>query len=584
MLSRLLTPYSPLPLMMNSKIIVALVLIAASLAFPSSSFLLAQAHGEVQGDFMVWVPSKMMAGEKYEGVVVMTNTTNFARDVLLVSTNSDLVLPDRVTIPPGVHQAPFDVNVLPTATNQVVRVSAVQGSSLSETGGTIFVGGSDDLSSIRLLAFNNTNLSFARVVALTQTGPSFSPPSSNITVTLAYPGGLAHTTISSKTGYGVVDVPLIDGANKISVTGRPGDAIVVTRSSIAPAYSVKVSALSTIPAWSPEWGYVGSWVLVDASRDGKPLRGDFEVIATSSDPGVAEVSKNRSMCKLPCAIPVEGHDEGFAQIGVQVTGIGGGSVNIATVPPTRYVPSVTVDVANIIAKDLQKKHGAISFVINSTAISFSSEKAISSAVSDGRVYGMVGHYGTLYANYTLLSSAISAEKYSKVVPILVPGVVYQLSSNGPIRTTGNDFDALMEGDVGIRSPLMKSVAIGVGSSYASMESFDVEINESTQDLKGDATAISLPGASVQLSAYMTGGYVRGYPPKAESVITNTQTIPIDGSQLGTSAPTSSMEVDVPALVYPAEGFCPCRCCCLWCRSSLQLLRRLDVEYRSISIR
>jgi hypothetical protein len=563
MLPRLLTPYISLPLMNSrKKIIIAIALMfACSLALSSAGFL-AQASGDVQGDFIVWVPSKMMAGEKYQGLVVMTNTTSFARDVLLVSTNPDVVLPQRITIMPGVHQAAFDINVLPSAASsiQLVRVSAVQGSSLTETSATVFAGGSDNLNVIRLLAFNNTNLNYARVVALTQTSNGvFAPPSSNLTVSLAYTGGVAHTVIDSKTGYGVVDVPLIDGANKISVTGRPGDSIVVTRSAIAPVDSVKVSALSTIPAWSPEWGYIGSWVLVDASRDGKPLRGNFEVIITSSNPGVVEVvSSDRLMCSLPCAITVEGHDEGSAQIGVQVAGVGGGSVTVATVQPTRYVPRVTVDVKSIIAKDIQKKHGSVPFILNGTAISFSSEKTISSVVSDGPVYGLAGHYATLTANYTVLTSPSSIESYSKLVPILVPGVVYHLLSAGGAAGafSSNDFDGLMKGNIskGGSPSAMKSASVGVGSSYASMQSFDVAINESTQDLKGDATAISLPGSGLQLSAYLVGNYVRGYPKLAESVTANTQTLSVDGSQIGGSVPTSSMEVDVPALVYPSEGF------------------------------
>lgn len=551
--------YIPLPLM-NSRKIIALALIASLALLPGFP---AQARGEVQGDFIVWVPSKMMAGEKYQGVVVMTNTTSFARDVLLVSTNPDVLMPERITILPGFHQAAFDIDVLPSASNQLVRVSAVQGSSLTETGATVFASGSDNLNVIRLLAFNNTNFNYARVVALTQTREVFAPPSTNITVSLAYPGGVAHAVIDSDTGYGVVDVPLIDGANKISVTGRPGDSIVVTRSAIAPVDSVRVSALSTIPAWSPEWGYVGSWVLVDASRDGKPLRGNFEVIITSSNPGVVQVvASDRLMCSLPCAIPVEGHDEGSAQIGVQVTGIGGGTVTVATVQPVRYVPGVTLDVKNIIAKDIQKKHGgSVPFIVNSTVVSFSSEKTVSSVVSDGPVYGLVGHYATLSANYTVLTSPGALESFSKLVPILVPGVVYHLSADGAAGiSSGNDFDGLMKGSMskGGSPSVMKSASVGVGSSFASMQSFDVAINESTQDLKGDATAISLPGSGVQLSGYVVGSYVRGYPPLAESVTANTQQmmLPVeDGSpQIGGNVPTSSMEVDVPALVYPSEGF------------------------------
>jgi hypothetical protein len=545
---RLLTPYLPLPLM-DTKII-ALAMIA-SLAL--SSCLLAQARGEVQGDFIVWVPSKMMAGEKYQGVVVMTNTTSFARDVLLVSTNPDVVLPSRITIMPGVHQAAFDVNVLPSASTQPLRVSAVQGSSVSETGAIVYAGGSDYLNVIRLLAFNNTNLNFARVVALAQAGTTFAPPVSDLPVSLAYPGGVAHGVIDRKTGYGVVDVPLVDGANKISVIGRPGDSIVVTRSAIAPVDSVKVSALSTIPSWSPEWGYVGSWVLVDASRDGKPVRGDYQVIVTSSNPGVVEVSNERTICSLPCSIPIEGHDEGTAEVGVQVAGIGGGTITIATVPPTRYVPGVSVDVKSIVAKDIQKKHGTVPFVVNSTAVSFSSEKTISSVVSDGPVYGLVGHYATLSANYTLLTSPIVTESYSKLVPILAPGVVYHISTNGAVKMDANWFDGLLKGDIANGTPVMKSASVGVGSSYASMKSFDVAINETTENLQGDATAITLPGASRQLNGYLMGGYVRGYPPLTDSVTANTQIYSIDGSQIGSDTQTSSMEVDVPSLIYPSEG-------------------------------
>lgn len=641
--------------------------------FPSAN------ASEMQGGFTVWVPAKMIAGEKYQGVVVTTNATDYPRDIILVSSNPDTVsVPYHLTIMPESHQATFNIDVRKQSQqnpiahyhysssyyhhhiDSLVKISAVQGTTLSETGTTVYANdtttdklNTDDNNNLRLLAFNNTNLGFARVVALIQSrsydGFFAIPSTSNRTVTIAYPGGISHATIDSQTGYGWVDIPLKDGANKISVLGESGsssapiDTITITRTPVTPNYSVKVSALSTIPAWSPEWGYVDSWVLIDASRDGKPLRGNFEVVATSSDPGIVEVvvpsapprNDGRIMCNLPCAIPVRGHNEGVAQIGVQISGIGGGSVNIATIQPVHYVAGVPVDrdiITTIIQKAIAKKYGSSSstasafpFAINSTSISYSSEKVISSTVSDGTVlYGLVGHYASISANYTVFTSQLSSitGQLTRVVPILIPGVLYQMSTNvggssssgaaeAALLSSGNDFNGLMKSNNNSEitregksssSPLMRSTSIGIGSSYAAMTSFDVLLEEEftdAADVQGDITLTSLPGSNIILSGYVSGGAVRGYPDGNESVI-ETTTITAAPSSSGdsifmknnsnndngafsspsatdnnsilksSSSPTYStssplpyqlpinmpmqLEVEVPPLSYPAEGF------------------------------
>src|SRR5690606_1215890 len=273
----------------------------------------------------LWIPPKLLAGENYSGVVTVTEAESYDRDVLLVSDNPGVVrVPERVTIKADMHQAVFNIKaaIEPLSRSSVTAsVSAVvSGGVVSRTTSTVYdasVGGGNV---IRLLAFGKTALSFARVVVVApeSSGGDYDADEDDgktTTVTLVYPAGTSRVTIDSRTGYGVADVPLVDGENRISVFGRPGDTIAVTRVPVDPAITVKISSLSTVPAWSPEWGYQRSWVLVDAERNGKPIRGggdnSFTVTATSSDPDVLEVEqafwrKSSMLCDLPCAIPIRG--------------------------------------------------------------------------------------------------------------------------------------------------------------------------------------------------------------------------------------------------------------------------------------
>ncbi|MEP0824632.1 MAG: hypothetical protein HRF40_04030, partial [Nitrososphaera sp.] len=594
----------------------------------------------------LWVPPKMLTGEKYSGVVTLTEAESYDRDVLLVSDNPGVIkVPERVTIKADMHQAVFDIKVaaepLSRSSTEATVSAVMSGGVASRAATTVYDASVGAGNAIRLLAFSKTVLSFARVVVVEPESSSgdygTDEDDGKTTVTLVYPAGTSKVTIDRKTGYGVADVPLVDGDNRISVFDWPGDAIIVTRIPVDLAITVKISSLSTIPAWSPEWGYQRSWVLVDAERNGKPIRADnFIVTATSSDPDVVEVEqafwrKSSISCALPCAIPVRGHSEGIAQVGVHVSGVGGGTVDITTVTPLRYGAS-RADLEGLAGKYISSIVGASAqFTIDSVSLSsYSSEKALSSGVTDGPVYGIVGHYATLAANYTATgvagnstaaTTSTTSGHFFKKVPMVVPGASYYMSPSGEhVRVEWSFFSGLLKGDVsqqksnvltgGAPRTVVKSMSVGIGSSHASMGTFEVLLNDPLghAEQKGELTAAVLDGSDMRLAGYVTtaDGALRSY---AEDVVGNRGVftsmyvppplqiapqvqvaagageaeiigqpgqqqdvqpplLPFDGSGQGAQVGPPSllspqpasiqqqtrMVVDVPPLSYPAEGF------------------------------
>lgn len=553
------------------------VLLIAALQLSSQFAYLGHAMAEVQGEGLtIWIPPKMLAGERYTGVVVVPKVSDIAKEVLLVSSNSAVMVPERVAVEPGMHQVSFAIDVQLGFSLSSVTVSAVTGGQFGEASSVLYDSQADNGGMVRLLAFNGTSLSFARVVVVAgqPPGSAYTLAGTHTDVTLVYPSGTTKFTIDGEKGYGIADIPLVEGTNRVSVFGRPGEEITVTRTPVDRAITVQVSSLSTVPAWTPEWGYQRSWLLVDAERNGKPLRGDFEVLATSSNPDILEVEKGTSICRLSCAIPFRGHSEGQAQVGVQVTGIGGGVVDIEVVRPVRYM-TASADLENLARKYITQSVGmSVQFVIKSTTLSsHASEKVISSAVTDGPVYGVVGHYATLAANYTTIdvtgnTTTLAPGQFSKKVPLVIPGVKYYMSSSGgPAQAEWSFFSGLLRSDVGkassaltggVPATVVKSTSVGIGSSHAAMSSFEVQLSEPVgpAELKGELTAITIPETGVQLAGYLVDGTVRGYPAQDKGVsVGSIPSFSVPGTlQVQPAQNVPQLQVDVPPIVYPAEGF------------------------------
>jgi hypothetical protein len=257
-----------------------------------------------------------------------------------------------------------------------------------------------------------------------------------------------------------------------------------------------------------------------------------------------------------------------------VAGIGGGAVDIETVPPVRYMAK-PADIENLARKYIAQIVGASAqFVVNSTSLSsHASEKAISSVVTDGAVYGLVGHYAALAANYTRMEvtgnnmTTPVPGHFSKTVPLVIPGVKYHMSSNGPAQAEWSFFSGLARGDIGMGSDILtggvpstvvKSTSVGIGSSHAAMSSFDVQLSEPVgpAELKGELTAITLPETGVQLAAYLVNGTVRGYHAQNKGV--STGAVPSfsdpDIVQVQPAQSGPQLQVNVPPIAYPAEGF------------------------------
>src|SRR5690606_13474599 len=233
------------------------VLLVGTLQLSSLFLYPGYAMAEVQGEALtVWIPPKMLAGESYTGVVIVPEVSDVAREVLIVSNSPAVMAPERVTVEPGMHQTTFAIDVQPEFSLSTVTVSAVMEGAFGESNGALYDSQAGNGGMVRLLAVNGTRLSVARVVVVGQPVGRASPLAGVDTdVTLVYPGGTKNVTIDGEKGYGVADIPIVEGSNRISVFGRPGDEITVTRIPVDPDITVQVSSLSTIPAWTPEWGY-----------------------------------------------------------------------------------------------------------------------------------------------------------------------------------------------------------------------------------------------------------------------------------------------------------------------------------------
>lgn len=629
---------------LSASLLIVSVLLS-SLSMSLGGYAVADLQGG--GDLIVWIPPKMLTGERYSGVLIVTDAVDYSRTAMLVSSNPTVKVPERVTVEPGMHQAAFEIDLqsgesIPAggggggSSSDATKISAVMDGGMFGYASAILydsINNVEDYSGmVRLLAFNSTSLPFARVVVAVAAGwPSgddddddyyYSLAHADTDVTIAYPGGTKNVTVDSRSGYGVVDIPLVNGPNRISVFGRPGDTITVTRTPVDPAITVKIAALPIIPAWTPEWGYQRSWLLVDAEWNGKPVRGDFEAIVTSSNPDIIEVEKKGTttstyLCGLPCAIPVRGNSEGNARLGVHLAGLGGGAVDIITAPPVRYLASED-DVHDLASRYIARSAGTSpqsSFVINDISLSsYASEKVISSAVTDGPVYGLVGHYATLVANYTTIEvtgnvTTMIPRTFTKTVPVVIPGVEYHIlssSSSAAANTNGaghdrtaaaewnyNYFNGLTKVDAsmgisGLMLPKTSSTAkrtsVGVGSSHAAMTSIEIPLSEpaGAAEVKGDLSTITMPGTGVRLAAYLVGGTVHGgyyeqwdrgvsvapsllllsgieqLPPQEggeEDGLSPLGNFPQQQEQDNNNSAMSGtqLQVDVPPISYPAEG-------------------------------
>ncbi len=166
----------------------ALALAASSLALPLLSGTVA---AEVQSEGLtVWIPPLMLSGEKYRGVVIVTDVADYSREVMLVSSSPDVVVPDRVTVEPGMHHGVFDIEVRSPAAapeSSTATVSVVMEGMFGEASTVLHDKEAAGSKVVRLLAFNSTSLSFARVVAMTEraAGSDYSLDAANTSATLA---------------------------------------------------------------------------------------------------------------------------------------------------------------------------------------------------------------------------------------------------------------------------------------------------------------------------------------------------------------------------------------------------------------
>ncbi|HEX7031362.1 MAG TPA: hypothetical protein VF172_00020, partial [Nitrososphaera sp.] len=193
----------------------------------------------------------------------------------------------------------------------------------------------------------------------------------------------------------------------------------------------------------------------------------------------------------------------------------------------------------------------------------------------------------------------TSAQFSKKVPLVVPGASYYMSpsADDSVLVEWSFFSGLLKGDVGDQKSdvltggtprtVVKSTSVGVGSSHAAMGTFEVLLNDplGNAEQKGVLTAAVLDGSDIRLAGYVTpaDGALRSYaadvvgnkgiftslyvPPPLEAVMqpqpeqdvqgqeelqteTQTQLQPITSG----SIQQMRMEVDVPPLSYPAEGF------------------------------
>ncbi len=95
----------------SSSIVISVVIIVMILTSSSmTTIATAQNVGfdnddSTNASITLWIPPKMLAGEKYSGVVTVAEPEGYDRDVLIVSSNPGVIrVPERVTIKANMHQ------------------------------------------------------------------------------------------------------------------------------------------------------------------------------------------------------------------------------------------------------------------------------------------------------------------------------------------------------------------------------------------------------------------------------------------------------------------------------------------------
>ena len=304
--------------------------------------------GQDTGNFTLWVPHKMIAGQDYEGMITLDKPSN-QENIFFLSTSdkSALYVPQSVSIPAFTNHGIFQIR--PLKDGNATVFAALSGNLVQ--GQTIMYTSNTQPSSLRLILPTNTTKAqdmLAYVFSQDEFGlPAQVSSDTEIFVTTSSMI-LAPQTVTIPKGQYYTQLPLVTkGSGNISVSA---DGLGVATAYITKVHDDVKIRLAVAPdiALPNSLSYYYIWL----EKDGKPFKPPYTIHAslTSSDTNVARFGNNYDIVHfndiLYSTTLQDGIAKGFihtrnngnTEISASVEGFGTASANLVVGPAVGNTP------------------------------------------------------------------------------------------------------------------------------------------------------------------------------------------------------------------------------------------------------
>lgn len=340
--------------------------------------------------YTIWVPQKMIAGKEYEGLVVLHNASNSDRIVSLSTSDRPVLgVPDSVIIPALSNHGIFQVR--PMMSGNATVFASLQGR-LESVGVMVYASSSKPSSLEVVLADNTTKAEsmLAYVFAMDRSGlPSQVEHDTKIYISTSSSIGAPQSVTIPKGGY-YVQVPLVTkGTGTVSVSsGSLGTASAKITKTFDKAEVRLAVAPDLVTSNSITHYYL--WL----EKDGKHLRppDGIRAVLTSNNTGVARFGSSYEITHYDDIVYSTMLYGGFAT-GTVYT-VGGGSSRISASVDGYGSASATLEVAGLGHGYTLPYNGTLDcnqFWCKPNLVKIWAYPA----VSDGKIYGVVGLYRVL---------------------------------------------------------------------------------------------------------------------------------------------------------------------------------------------
>ena len=372
--------------------------------------------GQDIGSFTLWIPHKMIAGQYYEGMIILDRPSN-KENLFFLSTSdkSALYVPQSVNIPAFTNHGIFQIKPLKDGNETVFAAlngNLVQGQTIMYTSNT-------QPSSLRLILPTNTTKAqdmLAYVFSQDEFGlPAQVSSDTEIFVTTSSMI-LAPQTITIPKGQYYTQLPLVTkGSGNISVSA---DGLGVATADITKVHDDVKIRLAVAPdiALPNSLSYYYIWL----EKDGKPFKPPYTIRTslTSSDTNVARFGNNYDIVHfndiLYSTTLQDGVAKGFihtrnsgnTEISAVVEGFGTASANLIVGPAAGNTP-FTQNITSFCNQFSPCKPNMVQIWSYPT-------------IFDDKGYGIVGLY-----------HQINTTTQNIVVPLEADSSTVQISSDGP---------------------------------------------------------------------------------------------------------------------------------------------------------